>query len=288
MIVPDFESQLSGDNLIPFIVKKLGEYPVDYSETMDSVIKSRHSKEPVRAAGVLLLLQVIKKTALNDEQNMEFSFLLIKRSHRVSQPGDLSCPGGMLNRIVDPFLRPFITGTMLPILTGKSREYALSRDANTFRIMTLLLTNAIRETWEETNLCPSKIVFLGPLPTYSLYLFKRAIFPFMGFVKETWDFHPNSEVDRIVEIPLKQFFQENNYGVYHIEFLNSSAPDRHHPRTFPCLIYRDDHGREDVLWGATFHIIMNFLDIVFKFKIPESNSKRIITRILDPNYLKGH
>lgn len=288
MIVPDFENQLSGDNLIPFIVEKLGGYPVDYSETMDSVIKSRNSKEPLRAAGVLLLLQVIKKTALSNEQNMDFSFLLIKRSSKVSQPGDLSCPGGMLNRIVDPLLRPFITGTMFPILAGKAREYALRRDANTFRIMMLLLTNAIRETWEETNLCPANIVFLGPLPTYSLYLFKRAIFPLMGLVKETWDFHPNSEVDRIVEIPMEQFFHENNYGTYRIEFLDASASDRHHTRTFPCLIYRDDHGRENVLWGATFHIIMNFLDIVFKFKIPESNSNRVITRILDSNYLKGH
>ena len=288
MIAPDFESRFYRENLIPFIVERLGKTPVDFSETMASVIKSRKSNEPFRAAGVLLLLQMKKNPVLNAEQNSEFSFLLIKRSPKVSQPGDLSCPGGMLNPVIDPLLRPLIAGRIFPVLAGKAREYARCRDTNTYRIMTLLLANAVRETWEETNLCPSKIVFLGPLPTYSLHLFNRAIFPLAGLVKETWTFHPNSEVDRIVEIPLAKFFQKDNYGLYQIELSNASATDRHHSRTFPCLIYRDDKGHEDILWGATFYIIMNFLDIVFEFKVPEPHSERIITRILDSNYLKGH
>ena len=288
MIAPDFESQFYRENLIPFIVEKLGKTPVDFSETMASVIKSRKSNEPFRAAGVLLLLQMKKNPVLSAEQNSEFSFLLIKRSPKVSQPGDLSCPGGMLNPVIDPLLRPLIAGRIFPVLAGKAREYARRRDTNTYRIMTLLLANAVRETWEETNLCPSKIVFLGPLPTYSLRLFNRAIFPLTGLVKEPWTFRPNSEVDRIVEIPLAKFFQKDNYGLYQIELSNASAADRHHSHTFPCLIYRDDKGHEDILWGATFYIIMNFLDIVFEFKVPEPHSKRIITRILDSNYLKGH
>ncbi len=288
MIVSDVEFPFYRDNLIAYIVEKLGKSPVDFSATMASVIESGKSNTPVRAAGILLLLKMIKKPNSNSSNNIEYSFLLIKRSPSVSQPGDLGCPGGLLNRVIDPLLRPFITGGIFPILTGKSREYARSRDTDTYKIMTLLLTNALRETWEETGLCPYKIDFLGPLPTYSLHLFKRAIFPLTGLIKDTWDFRPNSEVDRIFEIPLGAFFNKDNYGLFQIELSNSYVSENDHSRTFPCLIYRDDKGHEDILWGATYFIIMSFLDIVFDFKISEINSGRVITKVIDSDYLKGH
>jgi 8-oxo-dGTP pyrophosphatase MutT (NUDIX family) len=285
MTLSDHENPLFGDDFIPLIVEKLGKSPIDFSEKMTSVRTSRKSKEPFSPAGVLLLLRSSEKSAQRFRLYGDFSFLLIKRSSKVAQPGDLSCPGGMLHRFIDPMLRPLITGKMFPILRGRVRELAQNRDHHTFRILSLFLTNAIRETWEETNLCPFKIVFLGPLPTYSLHLFRRIIFPLVGFVKEEWNFHPNSEVDRIVEIPLNTFFNEDYYGVYQIEL--SDSLDSHNPREFPCLIYRDAHGHEDILWGATFYIIMNFLQIVLGFKTPEFHSKRVIKKTLSPDYLKG-
>jgi 8-oxo-dGTP pyrophosphatase MutT (NUDIX family) len=274
-------------DFIPAIVEKLGRTSIDYSDKMASIRESRKSKEPISAAGVLLLLRLINNPTTDIEQNEEFSFLLIKRSSKVAQPGDLSCPGGMLNRIVDPLLRPIITGRTFPILHGKAREFAQLRDHDTFRILTLFLTNAIRETWEETNLCPCKVHFLGVLPTYSLHLFKRTIFPLVGYVKEDWPFRPNTEVDRMVEIPLKTFFHEDNYGLYQIELSDTFALSKRNPHEFPCLIYRDDRGHEDILWGATFYIIMNFLKIVFDFNIPERHTKRVIKKIIYPDYLTG-
>jgi 8-oxo-dGTP pyrophosphatase MutT (NUDIX family) len=282
------ESILHRDNLTSHIVEKLGTSPVDFSETMASVIESNKTSSPVRAAGVLLLLKMIKKSASVARHDTEYSFLLIKRSPTVSQPGDLGCPGGLLNPFIDSLLRPFITGRISPILTGKSREFARSKNTDTYKTMTLLLTNALRETWEETGLCPYKVVFLGPLPTYSLHLFKRAIFPLTGLIKDTWSFRLNSEVERIVEIPLGAFFNRNNYGLFQIELSHSYASGNDHSRKFPCFIYQDSSGPEEILWGATYSIIMNFLDIVFNYKILERNSGRVITKILDSDYMKGH
>jgi len=277
---------LNKDDFISLIVEKLGSLSIDYSEKMNFIRESRKSSEPSSAAGVLLLIRFREDPCINADKNGDFTFLLVKRSSKVAQPGDLSCPGGMLNGFIDHLFRPIIAGRISPILHGKALDYARNRDSDTFRKMTLFLTNAIRETWEETNIRPCNIVFLGPLPTYSLHLFRRTIFPLVGYVKHDWHFHPNSEVDRIVEIPLHTFFSEDNYAVYKIE-LSGSLSSNTHNREFPCLIYRDDQGHEDILWGATFYIIINFLQAVFDFRIPDSHPKKIVKRTLYSDYLIG-
>ncbi|MGZ3594989.1 MAG: hypothetical protein ACXWMV_05870, partial [Syntrophales bacterium] len=156
------------------------------------------------------------------------------------------------------------------------------------RIIKLFLANAAREAWEETGLSPWNISFLGPLPTYSLFLFRRTIFPLVGFAKERWEFCPNLEVESIVEIPLTAFFDESNYALYNVETSSEVRTARQRPNGFPCLVTRDSAGKEEVLWGATFYIIMNFIKIVFNLDTPDPGSKRVINRTLGPDYLTGH
>lgn len=279
---------LQTNSFLSLIMEKLGEHPVDFSEKMAVVQNSRTSKERILAAGVLLLMFEKECPAPHEDQRAKFSFLLIKRSSKVAQPGDLSCPGGMLNPFIDPMLRLLITCRMLPIFRGKARKYAQNRDLETFRFLTLFLANALRETWEEINLCPLKIDFLGSLPTYSLHLFRRMIFPLVGFVSQKSTFHPNNEVERIVDIPLGIFFHEENYATYQIDLSDSSTTDGRYPMEFPCLIYRDDLGNEDILWGATYYIIMNFLHIVFGYTVPKMHPQKVIKKILSSEYVNSH
>lgn len=276
------------EQFLALIMEKLGRCFIDYHEKMQFVERTRYTKEPQFAAGVLLLLHFRKNDPLSKRNEGEFIFQLIKRSTRVTQPGDLSCPGGLLNPLFDPLLRPLITTGLIPILPRNALEYMLMKDRSTFRTITLFLTNAVREAWEETGLKPWNIHFLGPLPTYSLHLFKRTIFPLVGFVKKKWHFYPNAEVETIVEVPLTAFFNEINYGLYSIETSDILEGNRSNPREFPCLIIRGDNGKEEILWGATFYIIINFLNIVLNFEIPEMHGKRVIKRILGPEYLQGH
>ena len=276
------------EDFLALVVEKLARRTIDYSEKVRFVHGTRTAAEPHSAAGVLLLLHFRSNDPVSDHNSGEFIFQLIKRSAKVTQPGDLSCPGGLLHSFLDPLLRPLISCRLMPILQGNALKYTLMKDRTTSRAITLFLTNAVREAWEETGLKPWNILFLGPLPSYSLLLFKRIIFPLVGFVKKEWHFYPNSEVEKIIEIPLTTFFDERNYGLYRIQPSNDLGAGKKNSREFPCLIVHDDQGKEEILWGATFFIIMNFLNIVLDFEMPDVHEKRVITRILGPEYLTGH
>jgi 8-oxo-dGTP pyrophosphatase MutT (NUDIX family) len=276
------------EDFLALVIEKLARRTIDYSEKICFVHRTRTATEPHSAAGVLLLLHFRSNDPVSDHNNGEFIFQLIKRSAKVTQPGDLGCPGGLLHSFLDPLLRPLISCRLIPILQGKALKYTLMKDRTTSRAITLFLTNAVREAWEETGLKPWNILFLGPLPSYSLLLFKRIIFPLVGFVKREWHFHPNSEVEKIIEIPLTTFFDERNYGLYRIQPSNDLGAGRKDYREFPCLIIHDTEGKEEILWGATFFIIIDFLKIVLDFELPDMHEKRVIKRILGPEYLTGH
>ncbi len=276
------------DQFISLVTERLGRCPLDFVEKKRLVRYSRKKEEAHAAAGVLLLLHFRNNGKLPVNTKGEFIFQLIKRSAKVTQPGDLSCPGGLLNNFIDHLLRPLVVSRLMPVLQGSALRHLQMRDTETFRMTTLFLANAVRESWEETGLSPWNILFLGPLPSYSLHLFKRTIFPLVCFIKSEWNFYPNREVERIIEIPLMTFFDERNYGLYSIETSEQIKTDRQGPREFPCLIIRDAEGKEEILWGATFFIIANFLKIVLGFEIPDLHSKRIIKRTLGPEYLTGY
>ena len=275
------------DKVLELARVKLGSVPIDFAEKMAFIKSTEGSREVHLAAGVLLLLHYRENASGGRGQDGGFYFQLIKRSSRVAQAGDLSCPGGMLHRHVDMILSPLITTGAVPILRGDARHYARKRGSRTFRTISLFLANAARESWEELGLNPFNILFLGPLPSYSLILFRRTIFPTVGFVKNEWRFRPNYEVDKVVEIPLEAFFEETSYARFSIEASPRVMENDEGPREFPCLIHRDGEGREEVLWGATFNIIMNFLNIVFDFTLPDFSSDRIVKRVLRPEYLTG-
>jgi 8-oxo-dGTP pyrophosphatase MutT (NUDIX family) len=288
MNIINVECLSNRDQFLSLVVDKLGRCSIDFTEKMDFIKRTRDDREVHSAAGVLLLLHYTGDNTAALSNNGEFIFQLIKRSSSVAQPGDLSCPGGLLHGFLDPILTPLISTGIIPVFTGDPLKYARMRDRETFRLIRLFLVNAVRESWEETGLSPWNIFFLGPLPSYSLLLFRRTIFPLIGFVKRAWHFRPNSEVERIVEIPLKAFLDEGNYGLYNIETSSELKTVRERPKEFPCLIARDSQGNEEILWGATFYIIMNFLKIVFNLEIPKISFKRIINRTLGPEYLTGH
>jgi 8-oxo-dGTP pyrophosphatase MutT (NUDIX family) len=261
------------DEALNLAGERLGRTPVDFSEKMDFIKTGEEGNNGWRAAGVLLLLFL---------REGEFVFQLTKRALTVPQPGDISCPGGMLNTFLDPFLRLFVAHRFSPVMREDVLEYARRRGKCAFKYITLFLSNALRESWEEVKLNPFNVMFLGPLPCYDLTTFRRTIFPLAGYVKSDWHFRPNWEVNRIVEIPLKAFFENGNYGVCSVEVSRELKQNIDRARDFPCLIYQDE-----VLWGATFYIIMNFLKIVFGFELLGSHSKRVVKKVLYPDYMTG-
>lgn len=266
--------------------ERLGFYPSNFLSAMEQIKASVRTVAPHQAAGVLLPLY-FRASPSDAQSEGQFVFQLIKRSSRVSQPGDLSCPGGMVHPILDRLLRPLLLHGPFPIVRGPARIYTSQREPAIRKIIALFLANALREAWEEIGLAPSRVRFLGPIPTYSLTLFRRTIFPLVGFVERPGSLRLNREVEKIVEIPLASFYQEDLIGCH--TFSLSEPTDSAVQKSFqyPCLIHFDPDGGEEILWGATFHILTQFLWIVMDYSLPDWRKGRIVQRTLRSDYLTG-
>jgi len=283
MPIPDLTDP---EGVIEQIIDRLGTVPIDYEERVDFIRSRNGSPDRWLAAGVILLLH----HHAGGGRDGGFVLQLIKRSSLVPQPGDLSCPGGMLHPAADRLLRHLVASGLTPILRGRPRSLAKARGGKTLDHISLFLTNALREAWEEIRINPLNVRFLGPLPSQELYVFSRVIFPVVGLVKRDWTFRPNREVERVIEIPLAALFDPQRYGTLTVE-IESALPFRHEVepvRNFPCFLYTPPGGWEEVLWGATLSIVMKFLAIVFGFTLPEANSNRVIRKFLRPDYATGN
>lgn len=268
------------------VVEKLGTTPLDFADQFESIRKTWKDQDKHLAAGVFLLIQYGGHSSL--ETRNEPVFLLIKRSSAVAQSGDISCPGGMLNPLLDPVLGRIIVNRFIPFYDGPSITYARKRGNRTFRAIRLFLANAARESWEEIGLSPFNVSFLGALPTYSLRLFKRTIFPIVGLVKHPWRYKPNSEVEKIIEIPVKAFFDPDNYSRCCINSESSWLTSEDLAACFPCLTLKQKDDTVEILWGATFNIVTNFLTLVFERSLPMMSDKtRIVSKICPDNYFNG-
>jgi len=273
----------------PFLrraTEKLGLYPSNFLSAMEQIRGSVRTVTPHQAAGVLVLLY-FHISPSDPRSEGQFVFQLIKRSSRVSQPGDLSCPGGMVHPILDRLLRPLLFHGPFSIVRGPARIYGSQREPAIQKIMSLFLANALREAWEEIGLAPCRVRFLGPIPTYSLTLFRRTIFPLAGFVERPGSIRPNREVEKIVEIPLASFYREDLIGCYTFSLPEPTNTGIQKSFQYPCLIHCDPDGGEEILWGATFHILTQFLQIVMDYRLPDWEKGRIVQRTLRPDYLTG-
>lgn len=267
-------------------IERLGTHPSDFREMMGQVAASPKPSHR-RAAGVLLPLVFRASPPGGSTGAGEFRFVLIKRSRHIPQPGDLSCPGGMLHPFLDRLLRHLLILAPLPILKGEVRRYAHRRGRETFRIISLFLANALRESWEELRIPPWKVRFLGPVPTHSLVLFTRTIFPVAGLIESPGPFRPNGEVEKLLEIPLASFYREELFARYSLEEGTADQPRDQGSRELPCFVHRGAGGGEEVLWGATFNIIVRFLEITLDYRLPDWRKGRIIRRTLRSDYLTG-
>jgi 8-oxo-dGTP pyrophosphatase MutT (NUDIX family) len=261
-----------------FIINKLCSIHVNYKEKYQQIIHSSKTATPKLAAGVVLLLNYKQLSP----GNSEYVFQLIKRSDKVSQAGDISCPGGMLHPVIDKILSIFSTTGLLPSLHGEIAKTTCRRDKDSIKLIRLFLINALREAWEEIGLNPFRVSFLGALPSYSLTLTARAIFPLVCLSPEPFEFKLSAEVEKILEIPVSTFFDSSKYSLLEIETpFSNPIPDTQ----FPCIVLTDDQREQDILWGATFNIIMNFLRIISDDSLPVPSSSNKIKKILSKTYI---
>ncbi|MCX5849116.1 MAG: CoA pyrophosphatase [Deltaproteobacteria bacterium] len=262
-----------------FVRDKLATVPLDYKERNLQIEKSKQEGSGHLKAGVVLLLNYKMI-----QGKSEYVFQLIKRSAKVSQGGDISCPGGMLQPRNDNIFSYLLKAGILFRMRDKTQRRVQSEDKETNSLLRLFLTTALREAWEEVGLNPLNVVFLGALPSYSLTLFSRTIFPVVCLSSKPFTFRLSSEVEKVLEIPLSFFFNSENYAVLDIKTSLGEGTEPLQYQT-PCLVIPDGRGNDDILWGATFNIIHNFLRIISDGSLPSSSSSRTLNKVLTIKYI---
>jgi hypothetical protein len=214
--------------------------------------------------------------------------ILNKRSRHVRQPGDLCCPGGGVSPSVDRLLSKGLQLPATPLSRWPQAHWWRRNRQSDWPKLALLLATALREGFEEMRINPFTLAFLGPLPSQHLIMFKRAIYPLVGWVGRQRQFSTNWEVEKIVRIPLAALLDVDNYARYRLSFRTGKTDGSHMcDRDMPCFVHRQD-GKHELLWGATYRITEQFLSSVFGFDPPPMMSLPIIHRQLDRHYLEGH
>ena len=132
--------------------------------------------------------------------------ILNKRSQRVRQAGDLCCPGGGIAPSIDRLLARWLNLPRMPLSRWPHGSWWRRYRKADFPKLALLLAAALREGFEEMRLNPLGVRFLGPMPAQHLVMFKRAIYPMVGWVNHQQRFFPNWEVEKIVTVFLWRRF----------------------------------------------------------------------------------
>ncbi len=216
----------------------------------------------------------------------EICIILNKRSKLVKQPGDLCCPGGAVEKFDHLLARVLaLRGSTLSKWPCWDRlKTAQPRDA---AYLSTLYAAGLREGWEEMRLNPFGLTFLGPLPTHFLVMYRRSIHPIVAWMSGQRRFRLSREVERIVRFPLRALLDPCNYACYRLHV----PPDLEwrfagRGKDFPAFVYTVD-GRAELLWGATFKIVTQFLEMTFGFQVPEIAKLPLIVGRLDENYVNG-
>ena len=238
-------------------------------------IYSPDAADPLAAAGVLLLLS---HKSCNNKGPAQPCLILNKRSLKVRQPGDLCCPGGSVAPLVDPYFARLLSLPFGSLGRWKYWRRWKKNQSPVARLLALFWATGLRESFEEMRLNPFGVRFLGPLPPQPLVMFQRTIYPLVGWIDRQKRFFPNWEVEKVVDIPLRDLLNPGNYARYRLRLTpRGDAESIHSKRHYPCFRIQLSDGTE-LLWGATYRIVTIFLDYVFGFKPPDlgddSNHRR--------------
>ncbi|MDL2329279.1 hypothetical protein LJC71_05985 [Desulfosarcina sp. OttesenSCG-928-A07] len=222
-----------------------------------------------------------------DRTSGELFFMLNKRSRYVPQPGDLCCPGGGISPILDCGLTHFLLFPFTPLTCWPQMNWWRRNRRTDFPKLSLLLAAALREGFEEMRLNPFGLTFLGPMPPKELVLFKRAVYPMVCWINRQHRFLLNWEVERLVRIPVRNFFDDTRYARYHISYKTSVSEKKPMPgQDMPCFVHQEKD-RQELLWGVTYRIVVHFLKIVFNYTPPPLGTLPVIHHRIGDFYLHG-
>jgi hypothetical protein len=263
------------DHLLDHIRQTAGEHIVN------ELTLPTEMPELADASAVLFLLGL---APFQNGSVPEPCLILNKRSDRVKQSGDLCCPGGGVMPGIDALLARAMTLPGLPMWHWPYWPKLKAKDPHQADILRLLFFTSVRESFEEMRLNPFGVRFLGPLPSQQLVMFRKIIYPMMGWVSGQKRFLPNWEVEKIVYLPLRKLLDPENYVRYRLYVRTpGSGRERQCVYDAPGYVHKN-HKEEEILWGATCKITLKFLKRMFDFSPPDIISLPVVEDVMDENY----
>lgn len=256
-----------------------------WSDTLLSALGALTTEQLRKASVVLFILS--DGGFCGCRKGGEPCLILNKRSAQVRQAGDLCCPGGGLSWRIDRLFATLLKLPGLPMRRWRLGGIRKGDYGRAGRVMSLLLAAGLREAWEEMRLNPLRFKVLGVLPPQQLVMFDRVIYPIVGWASPQI-YKPNWEVARIVPICLRDLIDPARYGRFRPMIASSAAtgPQPLRSYEFPCFIHEGAEGPE-MLWGATYRIVLDFLELVYDFVPPGNNRLPLVHHALDKTYLNG-
>jgi 8-oxo-dGTP pyrophosphatase MutT (NUDIX family) len=268
------------EGFIETVVRRLAEHPHGFAARRAEIDGERRQGIRISTSGVILLVRF-------SEQKGGWEVILTKRSAHVTQPGDLSFPGGHVHKI-DKYHGWLIARGLSPCVRGPGIDTGRGAgDRAGFRIAADFLATAVREAHEETGISCRAVRYLGSLPSYGMVSFRRVIYPAVGVVERPIVPCLSSEVERLLFVGLSDFYDAGRFA-----WIRFDVPDDIREASarsdwnFPCMVIGQGRERE-ILWGATFNIVLTFLWVVLGFPLPDIPKDRLVTKEIPENYFTG-
>jgi transcriptional regulator of NAD metabolism len=95
------------------------------------------------------------------------------------------------------------------------------------------------------------------------------------------------EVEVVIEVPVRTFFENMNYAHVEIEMISDDSPTVNNMQ-HPCMVLSGNNGKQEILWGATYNIIMNFLSIISDNSLPVPSTPHVVKKVLSKSYISRH
>ena len=264
----------------------------DFNQIQETLYCKRVQAEiiPKDIPDILTQSAVLLPIGSNDKKSNdsdELCLILNKRSKKVRQAGDLCFPGGGVSPKTDPILGRLIRFPLSSLGRWDYWPRLKKKRPEEARKLAVLYATSLRESFEEMRLNPFGVKFLGTLPPKQLVIKNRFIFPMVGWVPRQKKFRPNWEVEDIVHIPFKKLLTPDNYTMCRLSLNGTQdTPAGMLPPCHPGFFHETPNGRQ-LLWGATYRIVMDFLHLIFGFTPPDPDTVPIVDWELDENYFNG-
>ncbi|MFX0187125.1 MAG: NUDIX hydrolase [Candidatus Hodarchaeota archaeon] len=127
---------------------------------------------------------------------------------------------------------------------------------------------ALRETEEELGIAREKIKLIGCLDDH-ITPKKFIITPFVGYIDEHQEMIKNEdEVQQIIKIPISFFTNKKNYRERTYKLKDDTV-------AVGKYNYQAPNDKKIVIFGATTHIIVTFIELVYNFKLMNPGARRL-------------